>query len=241
MKWVPTTDDQKHIHDSLNDMMRSQCDSREEHQYHLDQMKSCMESQRDSKKTSSSTPNLKKRNNPDEVYSDQRIVDVIKIWFDQGHGQEFMKEIVVKRSDGEYIHFSKSDYKYLHKNDVEDMYLMCLNGKIKYQETGILKSLIVFIKSSVIYEIVHDYQLGLESYQLKDEIPKFCDGTLKRILKEVKKINLDVKHGYADPTLSKDDVEFMVFYEEYFKELLRHRDQMRRSESYANGRPLQQR
>ncbi|GKE33538.1 hypothetical protein Tco_1452860 [Tanacetum coccineum] len=193
MKWVPTTDDQKHIQDALNDMMRSQC-----------------------------------------------------------HGQELMKEIVVKRADGEYIHFSKSYYKYLHKNDIEDMYLMCLNGKIKYQETGILKSLIVFIKSSVIYEIVHDYQLGLESNQLKnnknekrimdiDEIKKFCDATLKRILKEVKKINLDVKHGYADLTLTKNDVEFMVFYEEYFKERLRHRDQIRRSESYANGRPLQQR
>nr|GEW62940.1 hypothetical protein [Tanacetum cinerariifolium] len=97
-------------------------------------------------------------------------------------------------------------------------------------------------------ERVHDYQLGLESYQLNvnliapkltfpgikekksytinslpfigliyenskkekrimdiDEIPKFCDATLKRVLKEVKKINLDVKHGYADLTLSKDD------------------------------------
>ncbi|GKF64399.1 hypothetical protein Tco_0187847 [Tanacetum coccineum] len=74
-----------------------------------------------------------------------------------------------------------------------------------------------------------------------DEIKKFCDATLKRILKEVKKINLDVKHGYADPTLSKDDAEFMVFYEEYIKERLRHRDQMRRWESYVNGRPLQQR
>ncbi|GJW44129.1 hypothetical protein Tco_0072928 [Tanacetum coccineum] len=133
------------------------------------------------------------------------------------------------------------------------MYLMCLNRKIKYQETGILKLLIIFIRSSVIWERVHDYPLGLESYQLKinltapkltfpgikekkpysitslpfvgliyenikkekrimdiDEILKFCDETLKRVLKEVKKIDLDVKHGYADLTLSKDDAEFMV-------------------------------
>ncbi|GJW44128.1 hypothetical protein Tco_0072927 [Tanacetum coccineum] len=45
MKWVLTVDDQKRMQDALNDMMRSRCDSREEHQYHLDQMKSYMESQ----------------------------------------------------------------------------------------------------------------------------------------------------------------------------------------------------
>ncbi|GJS45394.1 hypothetical protein Tco_0595515 [Tanacetum coccineum] len=95
---------------------------------------------------------LKTRADPDEVYSEQKIVDVIRILTNQGYGQNFMKEIVVKRADGEYNHFSKSDYKYIHKNDIEDMYLICLNGKIKYQETGILKSLNAFIRSCVILE-----------------------------------------------------------------------------------------
>ncbi|GJW10851.1 hypothetical protein Tco_1576678 [Tanacetum coccineum] len=183
---------------------------------------------------------LKKRAYPNKVYSDQRIVDVIKIQYDPGHEQEFMKEIVVKRADGEYSSFSELDYKYLHKNNIEDMYLMCLNVKIKYHETGILKSLNVLIRSSVIWERVHDYQLGVERYQLKVnltaskltfpgmeekkpytitslpfvgliyennkkekrimgiiEISKLCDASLKRVLKEVKKINLDVKYGYC--------------------------------------------
>nr|GEV34019.1 hypothetical protein [Tanacetum cinerariifolium] len=34
-----------------------------------------------------------------------------------------------------------------------------------------------------------------------DEISKFRDATLKRVLEKVKKINLDVKHGYADSAL----------------------------------------
>nr|GEU29789.1 hypothetical protein [Tanacetum cinerariifolium] len=46
---------------------------------------------------------------PDEVYLEQRIVDVIRVQYDQGHGQKFMKEIVVKRADGKYSHFSKSN------------------------------------------------------------------------------------------------------------------------------------
>ncbi|GJT54607.1 hypothetical protein Tco_0989661 [Tanacetum coccineum] len=44
-----------------------------------------------------------------------------------------------------------------------------------------------------------------------------------------------------DPALSNDDAEFMRFYEEYIQECLRHRDQMRRWESYVNERPLVQR
>ncbi|GJX62686.1 hypothetical protein Tco_0295586 [Tanacetum coccineum] len=166
---------------------------------------------------------LKKRADPDEVYSYQRIVDVIRVQYDQGHGQEFMKEFVVKRADGEYESFSESDYKYLHKNDIKDMYLMCLDGKIKYREAGILKSLNVNLTAPKLtfpgIEEKKPYNnnslpfIGLIYENSKkekrimdiDEIPKFCDATLKRVLKEVKKINLDVKHGYADPTLSKDD------------------------------------
>ncbi|GJY74873.1 transposase, Ptta/En/Spm, transposase, Tnp1/En/Spm-like protein [Tanacetum coccineum] len=55
-----------------------------------------------------------------------------------------------------------------------------------------------------------------------DKIPKFCDATLKRALREVKNINLDVKHGYADPTLSKDDANFIKFYKEGDGKLEKH-------------------
>ncbi|GJR41840.1 hypothetical protein Tco_1309943 [Tanacetum coccineum] len=61
-----------------------------------------------------------------------------------------------------------------------------------------------------------------------DEIPKFCDATLKRVLKEFKRINLDVKHGYKDPPLSKEDADLMVFYEEHIQDRLRHQNQKRR-------------
>nr|GEZ13798.1 hypothetical protein [Tanacetum cinerariifolium] len=103
---------------------------------------------------------LKEKTDPDEVYSNQRIVNVIRIQYDQGHGQDLMMKIIVKRAD---------------------------------------------------------------------------------VLKEVKKINLDVNQCYANPPLIKEDVDFIVFYEEDIQDRLRHRDQMRRWENYVNGRPLQQR
>nr|GEX21788.1 retrovirus-related Pol polyprotein from transposon TNT 1-94 [Tanacetum cinerariifolium] len=70
---------------------------------------------------------------------------------DKIHAFSFLKDdleelntrwIVVKRADGEYSEFLGLDYKYLHKNDIEDMYLMCINGTIKdYRQTGLLRVL----------------------------------------------------------------------------------------------------
>ncbi|GJT96701.1 hypothetical protein Tco_1092219 [Tanacetum coccineum] len=105
---------------------------------------------------------------------------------------EYMTKIVVKRVNDEYLEFVESDYKYLHKNDIEDI-------------------------SCVYWERIHDYQLGMEIGLIYEnnkkekreivikEIPKFCDATLKRVLENVKKFNLDVKHDYADPNLNDED------------------------------------
>nr|GEV46877.1 reverse transcriptase [Tanacetum cinerariifolium] len=41
------------------------------------------------------------------------------------------------------------------------------------------------------------------------EIHKFYDATLKRVLKGLKRYNNDVKHGYVTPSLSKEDVEYL--------------------------------
>ncbi|GJU57514.1 hypothetical protein Tco_1235280 [Tanacetum coccineum] len=49
----------------------------------------------------------------------------------------------------------------------------------------------------------------------------------KKVLWLVKKMNMDVKHGYA-AKLSDNDAEYLRFYEEYIKDRLRHQDQMRR-------------
>ncbi|GKD10127.1 hypothetical protein Tco_1189812 [Tanacetum coccineum] len=154
------------------------------------------------------------------------------------------------------------DYKHLNKNDIKDLYLLCINGKVKdYKKAGLLGSLFVFIRSTVIWERVHDFQLGMESYQQKvnltaptitftsierkklftitskpvigviyvnnkkekrvmilKEIPKFCDTTLKRVLEMLKKYNNDVKYGYADPSPSDADAEYLQFYKEDIEE-----------------------
>ncbi|GJU90501.1 retrovirus-related pol polyprotein from transposon TNT 1-94 [Tanacetum coccineum] len=139
----------------------------------------------------------------------------------------------------------------------------------------------VFIRSSVIWERVHDFQLGIESYQQKvnltaptmtfpgiedhemfsiiyepvhgiiyknskkekrvmrhSEIHKFCDATLNRVLEGLKSYNNDVKYGYVQKDLTKDETEYLKLFEEEIEERLKHRRQMRRWEMYVNGRPL---
>ncbi|GJU97080.1 hypothetical protein Tco_1326351 [Tanacetum coccineum] len=60
------------------------------------------------------------------------------------------------------------DYKNINKNDIEDIYLLIMNGKVPdYANTGLLWSLSVSIRSTMIWERVPDFQLGIESYQQK--------------------------------------------------------------------------
>ncbi|GKB43853.1 hypothetical protein Tco_0888795 [Tanacetum coccineum] len=78
------------------------------------------------------------------------------------------KQIVARRANDCIVSITELDYKNLNKNDIEDMYLLIVNNKVPdYANTRLLWSLSVFIRSSVIWERVHDFQLGIESYQQK--------------------------------------------------------------------------
>ncbi|GJZ85533.1 hypothetical protein Tco_0650872 [Tanacetum coccineum] len=89
-----------------------------------------------------------------------------------------------------------------------------------------------------IYGIIYKNNKKEKRVMRHQEIHKFCDAMLKRVLEGLKSYNNDVKHGYVTPSLSKEDVEYLQLFEEEIKERLKHRDQMRRWEIYVNGRPL---
>ncbi|GJW88163.1 hypothetical protein Tco_0163503 [Tanacetum coccineum] len=104
----------------------------------------------------------------EEIYSNSKIVQVIKTFWELGHEHKFITEIVARRANDCIVSITKPDYKNFNKNDIEDMYLLIMNNKVPdYADTGLLWSLSVFIRSSVIWERVHDFQLGIESYQQK--------------------------------------------------------------------------
>ncbi|GJU14847.1 hypothetical protein Tco_1142813 [Tanacetum coccineum] len=104
----------------------------------------------------------------EEVYSNSKIIQAIKTYWELGHEYKFITEIVARRANKCIMSITEPDYKNLNKNDIEDMYLLIMNGKVPdYAETGLMWSLSVFIRSSVIWERVHDFQFGIKSYQQK--------------------------------------------------------------------------
>ncbi|GJS88951.1 hypothetical protein Tco_0771587 [Tanacetum coccineum] len=112
-------------------------------------------------------------------------------------------EIVARRANDCIVSITESDYKNLNKNDIEDMYLLIVNNKVPdYANTGLLWSLSVFIRSSVIWERVHDFQLGIESYQQK--INSHC----------TTKLHSEEIYAMMLKDLTNDDVEFLMSFGE---------------------------
>ncbi|GJR57413.1 hypothetical protein Tco_1499575 [Tanacetum coccineum] len=109
----------------------------------------------------------KVKDNPKDYFSNHMITEVVRITTDQQYGLDYMERILVMRENDKPDSFSKANFKYLNKNDIEDLYYLCQNKKVNYRETKLINSLITFIRSCVIWERVHDFQLGIESYQIK--------------------------------------------------------------------------
>ncbi|GKA30612.1 hypothetical protein Tco_0716917 [Tanacetum coccineum] len=87
------------------------------------------------------------RDKPHEVYLESKIVEIIRTTYELGHEHKFIKKII-----GKIDPITEPDYKYLNKNDTEDMYLLCINDKVKnHRETGLLGSLVVFISDTKPY------------------------------------------------------------------------------------------
>ncbi|GJS85779.1 hypothetical protein Tco_0752320 [Tanacetum coccineum] len=107
------------------------------------------------------------KNNPEDYFSKHKITEVVRITTDQPHGLDSMEQILVMRENDKPDSFSEFDFKYLNKNEIKDLYYLWRNKIVNYRETKLMISLITFIRSCVIWERVHDFQLGIESYQIK--------------------------------------------------------------------------
>ncbi|GJS35088.1 hypothetical protein Tco_0533470 [Tanacetum coccineum] len=221
------------------------------------------------------------RDDPEEYFSNHRIVEVVRVTTEQQHGLDYMEQIIMMRENEKPDSFFEADFKYLNKNDIEDMYYLCLNKKVNFHKNKLLNSLMTFIRSRVIWERVHDFYLGIESYQIminltaptlifpgteacdsysivdkptmsliylnnkegkRDmnlvEIVKFCDDTLERVLKEVKLKIFETEFLKKAYLLGELDLDIMKAYEREITKRLRHREQMKRWESFLNGRPI---
>ncbi|GJV21845.1 hypothetical protein Tco_1370865 [Tanacetum coccineum] len=162
----------------------------------------------------------KVRDNPEDYFSNHKITEVVRITTDQLYGLDFMEQIIVMRENDKPDCFSKSDFKYLNKNDIEDLYYLYRNKKINYRETKLMNSLIT-IEAHDPYSKVDKPNMGLIYLNSKNEkrvmymveIAKFCDATLEKVLKEVKLMIFQTEFWKKPPLLCELDLDIMKAYE----------------------------
>nr|GEX02868.1 hypothetical protein [Tanacetum cinerariifolium] len=102
------------------------------------------------------------------------------------------------------------------------------------------------IKARDPYSIVDKPTTSLIHLNIKDEkrfmylvkIVKFCNATLERFLKEVNVKIFETWFWKKPPLLGELDLEIMKTFEREITKRLRHHEQMRRWESFVNGRSI---
>ncbi|GKA79509.1 hypothetical protein Tco_0786105 [Tanacetum coccineum] len=105
------------------------------------------------------------------VRSHMWILSVISLKKFERYSYTFLKEIVIRRADYKEYKILKADFKNLHPNDFEDLYLLHLQGKLNHlpgsDKVHLYNAVNMWIKNIVIRQRVGDLQLGIESYQTK--------------------------------------------------------------------------
>ncbi|GJR12676.1 hypothetical protein Tco_0795328 [Tanacetum coccineum] len=161
--------------------------------------------------------------NRSAVRSHIKILSVVSLKTFSIYGYTYLKEIVLRRANYKEYMISEADFKNLHLNDFEDMYLLHLQGKLNHlsgaDKVHLFNAFNLWIRNIVIRQRVEDLELDIESYQTQlnltqdrnnqktmtseTEVHKFCNGTLTRILEKLDvmvkdyvlfKFNPDIEH-----------------------------------------------
>nr|GFD39312.1 hypothetical protein [Tanacetum cinerariifolium] len=104
-----------------------------------------------------------------DVYSKRRIIAVTELQIMEWHDYKHLDWISVRRDDDQIYKFKEGDFKRLHLQDIEDMLLLQVQGKLSNltveERLAFNVSLRMFTRSIVIQRHVEDLQLGVESYR----------------------------------------------------------------------------
>ncbi|GKC39379.1 hypothetical protein Tco_1051763, partial [Tanacetum coccineum] len=111
-----------------------------------------------------------------DVYSKRRIIAVIKLQIVKWHNYKHLDWITVRRDDDKLYKFKEGDFNRLRIQDIEDMLLLLVQGKLTNltveERLAFNVSLRMFTRSIVIQRRVEDLQLGVKSYQKKLNLTK---------------------------------------------------------------------
>nr|GEW43975.1 hypothetical protein [Tanacetum cinerariifolium] len=150
------------------------------------------------------------------VISHMRILSVVSLKTISRYGYTHLKEIVLRRADYKEYKILESNFKNLHPNDFEDMYLLHLQGKFNH---------------------LNDQKKMMR----ETEVHKFSDGTLTRILEKLDHMVKDFKLFKYNPGMEtriwfEDDRRRSKEFIEVIEIRLKTRRIFRSLESFVSGR-----
>nr|GEW09353.1 hypothetical protein [Tanacetum cinerariifolium] len=106
----------------------------------------------------------------------RRIIAVAELKIVEWHSYKHLDWIMVRRDDDKLYKFKEGDFKRLRLQDIEDMLLLLIQGKltnlIVEERFTFNVSLRMFTRSIVIQRRVKDLQLGVKSYQKRLNLTK---------------------------------------------------------------------
>nr|GFB31015.1 hypothetical protein [Tanacetum cinerariifolium] len=111
-----------------------------------------------------------------DVYSKRRIIAVTDLKIVEWQNYKNLDRISVRRDDDKINKFKEGDFKRLRLQDIEDMLLLLVQGKLSNltveERFAFNFSLRMFTRSIVIQRRMEDLQLGVESYQKRLNLTK---------------------------------------------------------------------
>nr|GEU56494.1 hypothetical protein [Tanacetum cinerariifolium] len=121
-----------------------------------------------------------------DVYSKHRIIAVTMLQIVEWHNYKHLDWITIRRDDDKLYKFKEGDFKRLRIQDIKDMLLLLVQGKLSNltvdERLAFNVFLRMFTRSIVIQRRVEDLQLGVESYQKKINLIKMdTDDTLNDV------------------------------------------------------------
>ncbi|GKD51073.1 hypothetical protein Tco_1280049, partial [Tanacetum coccineum] len=190
-----------------------------------------------------------------KVRSHMRILSVVSLKTLERYEYAYLKEIVLRRADYKEYKILEADFKNLHPNDFEDLYLLHLQdlhlGIESYQTKLNLTQpdwdaydflfkedyTIVFKPRAVIYRDRNDQKKMMR----ETEVHKFSDGTLNRILDKLDHMVKDFKlfeynKGIETQIWSEDDRRRSKDFMKVIKRRLKIQRIFRSLESFVGGR-----
>ncbi|GKA81242.1 hypothetical protein Tco_0787934 [Tanacetum coccineum] len=180
-----------------------------------------------------------------KVRSHMRILSVVSLKTLERYGYTYLKEIVLRRADYKEYKISEADFKNLHPNNFEDLYLLHLQDETQSHQPDWDASDFLFKEDYTIVSKTRDViyrDINNQKKMMREtEVHKFSDSTLNRILDKLDHMVKDFKLYEYNPGMetriwSEDDRRRSKDFMEVIERRLKVRRLFRSLESFVGGR-----